>query len=319
MDALHNRWLPVYASVLTASLLALALTATTVASAAEWLEPVTAKHLQIRAGLGTSGIALLPELSYEATTLAQDELIEAARELAGDHREEAALNACDRLRWDPAAHPDLRRWAALERITLLCFASREWEAVAEAEIFLRDNPDDPNALGIKYTIARILAQRRHADFQPTWDDFWDVMTRLLDEHGEDTHPLVVDTLLFARMHVADGGAPYPERYYSQRALDAALRVELAAAEHGDEGLATRMEQLREERIEPRLDPDHNRRRAAEALAWQLSDPKVQQYLAEAYGLDNPQEGQPVQTLEQLLQPLWDFVEESGVNVEDWRE
>ena len=257
--------------------LILALSISLPAFASEWPSPLSNAHLEVRRGLGTDGIAILPDLPYEATTLAQDELIEKIRKLEGDFRERAALIACDQIKRDPNAHPALRRWAALERITLLCYTNRAMQAVLEAEEWLLEHPDDPNALGIKYTAAQIIAQRGGPS-EENRQYFWVLMTELLEEHADATSPVLVDAILFARGRVAYGGAPHPEQYYSELALPAVLRAEDAAREQGNTLVAELMERTREERIEPQLEPGYAQRRYEE----HLQDPHVMREMAKAF-------------------------------------
>ena len=165
----------------------------------------------------------VPKLPYEATSIAQDEWLATARSLASDHRELAQIQACDALIGDPTTPPELVRWASLRKVTLYSYASREREAYMVGRQWLLDNPDDPGALQIRYVLAEIVRDRRHANFEPTFEEVMEASNDLFEHHEEhewevmDAHVRLAIEIRAARLDLEEEKAIVMEH------LDAAER------------------------------------------------------------------------------------------------
>ncbi|HOC71790.1 MAG TPA: hypothetical protein PKL54_03200 [Candidatus Hydrogenedentes bacterium] len=127
-----------------------------------------------------------PELPYEATSFHHDDLFKIANgPLQGDRVESEVMRVCTELAEDPEAPAALRRWAALRKVEVLCYISREDESVRQAREWLEKHPEDPDPISIRAIIARTLAERRSDNFKPTRREVQDAFRELFEKHAAD--------------------------------------------------------------------------------------------------------------------------------------
>ncbi len=111
-----------------------------------------------------------PEVPFEATTTAQDALIEVAEKTRMNNVEAEPLAACDALIADETLPPPLREWAARRKVELLTYTMREGESVEAGRKWLAEHPDGEGALEMRLAVAHIMATRENARFVPEYQE-----------------------------------------------------------------------------------------------------------------------------------------------------
>jgi hypothetical protein len=100
-----------------------------------------------------------PDVPYEQTTLQQDEWVKTARGLVGDSKEEARIEACEKLRQDPTVPEPLQRWATLREMDLSSGISQKATILELGCGWLAAHPDDPHALQLRMHLVDVLVHQ----------------------------------------------------------------------------------------------------------------------------------------------------------------
>ncbi|NLF57596.1 MAG: hypothetical protein GX580_08155 [Candidatus Hydrogenedens sp.] len=118
------------------------------------------------AGMRAGAVGLdipFPELEYEETTVGQDQLARVIRRLDNQSVEEAKA-AADTLIADLAAPLSLRSWAAARKYEWLVGPAHNREALEFGRAWLRENPEDPNAILWRRTMQQVAILFRQEMF-----------------------------------------------------------------------------------------------------------------------------------------------------------
>ncbi len=141
-----------------------------------------------------------PQVSFEATTFRQDDLLYAAegRRRPGANENYAPVEACDVLIADDALPFELRSWAVRQKMKLCTYSNDEWEALATGHDWVNTHGDeDPWAFEIRVVMGQIVSQRAHANFVPVYEDVRMVFDDLFEHHPQDTMLVVQAHVNFA--------------------------------------------------------------------------------------------------------------------------
>lgn len=123
-----------------------------------------------------------PEVDFEATTTAQDALIEVAEKTRMNNVEAEPLAACDALIADETLPPSLREWAVRRKVELLTYTMREGEAVEVGRKWLAEHPDGEGALDMRLGMAHVMATRENARFVPEYQEVRKFYDDLFSRH-----------------------------------------------------------------------------------------------------------------------------------------
>jgi hypothetical protein len=140
-----------------------------------------------------------PELPYEVTSVQQDEWVKIAQQLVADGVEAAPIDACQKLIDAPTTPFELKRWATLRQVQLLCYTQQESVAVQIAAQWLTQHGDrDPNPLAIRSVVAKIVGIRGHALFRPGFEEIKLAYDDLFRHHQGNEWDLIEAHIDFAR-------------------------------------------------------------------------------------------------------------------------
>ncbi len=151
------------------------------------------------AGMRAGAVGLdipFPELEYEETTVGQDQLARVIRRLDNQSVEEAKA-AADTLIADQAAPLSLRSWAAARKYEWLVGPAHNREALEFGRAWLREHPEDPNAILWRRTMQQVAILFRRGIF--------DVDPKAIRETSEDlfnNHPATSWEVIRGRLDYA---------------------------------------------------------------------------------------------------------------------
>lgn len=201
-----------------------------------------------------------PKLPYEATSAEQDKWVLTAKRLVGDSVEEAALSACENLINHPRTPPELKRWATLQQAEILVYCRQEWIALDILERWLAEHEDAevPNPLHVRIMRAQIMYQRRHINFQATFDEIWAAFDDIFSHHDGNEWELIEAHAAFAeqcylRYFWDPRQDVLEDRILHLMVVESKIRENLAVAEQAGDirGMEVAEKRLRDhERITP---------------------------------------------------------------------
>jgi hypothetical protein len=158
-----------------------------------------------------------PELPYEATTVAQDELVDIIKGNSEDRSKESKLAASKRLAEDPAAPEELVRWAVFKMVEIYSFGSQPGLAVEVGRAWLAKHPDHPEALSLRLVLAQNFSMRGGGGFKPTPAEVIAAYDDIFKNHDPQDWRVIEARVGLAR-RLFDFGQLYPEkgRTYAKR-------------------------------------------------------------------------------------------------------
>lgn len=168
-----------------------------------------------------------PKLPYEATTVAQDELVEVIEGRRGEDRsDEAKVAACRQLAEDPAAPVELRRWAVFSAVKInIMYLNRVPEAISMGRAWLAEYSEDPEALRLRLVIAQAYSDRRQSPFEPTPEEVLAAYDEIFKNHDPQDWEVIQARVYLARRLSAIASL-YPKQ---ERTLMKRRQEEIAAA------------------------------------------------------------------------------------------
>ncbi len=137
-----------------------------------------------------------PQLKYEESTVGQDQLARAIRRLDNQTVEEAKA-AADVLSADQSAPLSLRSWAAARKYEWLVGPGHNRAALEFGRAWLRENPEDPNAILWRRTMQQVAILFRQEMFNVDAEAIMQTSEDLFNNHPETAWEVIRGRLDYA--------------------------------------------------------------------------------------------------------------------------